>query len=56
MQKINIVQRESHTTWFIYMMNRIILSSVWRKHWSNYFQADKMEEEQGFVEWAFAGK
>lgn len=56
MQKINIVQRESHTAWSIHMMERIILSSIWRKHWSNNFQADKMEEEQGIVEWAFAGE
>ena len=55
MQKINIVQRESHTAWYIHMMERIILSSIWRKHWSNNFQADKMEEEQGFVE-RFAGE
>lgn len=56
MQKINIVQRESHTAWSIHMMERIILSSIWRKHWSNNFQADKMEEEQGIAEWAFAGE
>ena len=54
MQKINVVQRESHTA-YIHMMERIILSSIWRKHWSNNFQADKMEEEQGFVE-RFAGE
>ena len=56
MQNINIVQRESHTAWSIHMMERTILSSIWRKHCSNNFQADKMEEEQGFVEWAFAGE
>ena len=40
----------------MHMMERIILNSIRKKDWSNNFQANKMEEEQGVVEWAFAGE